>query len=204
MDDQTDTANTTEQGQSMQISRSYGPTAPRQIFLTRGVGRDKEKLASFEKALRQAGIAFLNLVRVSSIVPPGARIIPRLQGQSMIQPGEIAFAVLCENATDEPHRLIAASVGVACPGDSKQHGYLSEHHAFGQTEREAGDYAEDLAAQMLASILGVPFDVDKAYDDRKEQYKVGGHIVRTTDITQSAVGDKNGLWTTVLAAAVLL
>ncbi|GAG19255.1 unnamed protein product, partial [marine sediment metagenome] len=42
------------------------------------------------------------------------------------------------------------------------------------------------------------------YDERKEQYKMGGLIVRTTETTQSAVGDKKGLWTTVIAAAVLL
>jgi len=176
---------------------------PRRIFLTKGVGKDKEKLASFEAALRDAGIASLNLVRVSSIVPPGAKVIPRRQGLGKIRPGAITFAVISENATNEPHRLIAASVGVAIPRDPEKHGYLSEHHSFGQTEREAGDYAEDLAAQMLASTVGVPFDVDKAYDERREQYKMGGLIVRTTDVTKSAVGDKNGLWTTVVAVAVL-
>jgi arginine decarboxylase len=176
---------------------------PRRIFLTKGVGKDKEKLASFEAALRDAGIASLNLVRVSSIVPPGAKVIPRRQGLKKVRPGAITFAVISENATNEPHRLIAASVGVAIPRDPAKHGYLSEHHSFGQTEREAGDYAEDLAAQMLASTVGVPFDVDKAYDERREQYKMGGLIVRTTDVTKSAVGDKNGLWTTVVAVAVL-
>ena len=176
---------------------------PRRIFLTKGVGKDKEKLASFEAALRDAGIASLNLVRVSSIVPPGAKVISKQQGLTLIRPGAITFAVISENATNEPHRLIAAGVGVAIPRDPEKHGYLSEHHSFGQTEREAGDYAEDLAAQMLASTIGVPFDVDKAYDERKEQYKMGGLIVRTTDCTKSAVGDKNGFWTTVVAVAVL-
>jgi arginine decarboxylase len=184
--------------------RSYPPMIPRRIFLTKGVGKDKEKLASFEKALRDAGIAFCNLVKVSSIVPPGAKIIPRRHGVALLQPGEIAFAVLSESATSEAHRLVAASIGVAVPAGPDRHGYLSEHHSHGQTEKEAGDYAEDVAAQMLASTLGVPFDLDKAYDERKEQYKLGGLIVRTSNITQSAVGDKNGLWTTVIAAAVML
>jgi arginine decarboxylase len=184
--------------------RSFSPMIPRRVFLTKGVGKDREKLASFEKALRSAGIAHCNLVRVSSIFPPGAKIISRRQGLALLQPGEITFAVMSENATNEPHRLVAASIGVAIPRDAARYGYLSEHHSFGQTGREAGDYAEDLAAQMLASTLGVPFDVDKAYDERKEQYKVGGLIVRTSNITQSAVGDKNSQWTTVVAAAVML
>jgi arginine decarboxylase len=193
-----------DQTNSPEAESSLPLLMPRRIFLTKGVGKDKEKLASFEAALRNAGIASLNLVRVSSIVPPGAKVIPRRQGLRKIQPGAITFAVISENATNEPHRLIAASVGVAIPRDQhEKHGYLSEHHSFGQTEREAGDYAEDLAAQMLASTVGVSFDVDKAYDERREQYKIGGLIVRTTDVTQSAVGDKNGLWTTVVAVAVL-
>jgi arginine decarboxylase len=184
--------------------RSYPPMVPKRIFLTKGVGRDREKLASFEAALRDAGIAFCNLVRVSSIIPPSARLIPRDAGLKLLKGGEILFAVISECATNEPHRLIAASIGVAVPRDPGNHGYLSEHHAYGQRSEEAGDYAEDLAAQMLASTLGIPFDLSKAYDERKEQYRVGGLIVKTRNITQSAVGDKDGLWTTVITAAVML
>ena len=183
--------------------QSLPDIVPTRVFLTKGVGKDREKLASFEAALRDAGIAFLNLVRVSSIVPPGARIISRSHGLKRLAPGQVTFTVLAEAATREPHRLVAASIGVAIPRDTTRHGYLSEHHSHGQTERETGDYAEDLAAQMLASTLGVPFDIDTAYDRRREQYKVGGLIVRTTACTQSAVGDKAGLWTTVIAAAIM-
>jgi arginine decarboxylase len=177
---------------------------PTQIFLTKGTGRHKEKLASFELALRDAGIAQFNLVRVSSIFPPGCRIVSRKQGLKLLAPGQIVYCVLAECASDEPHRLISAAIGVAIPRDREMHGYLSEHHAYGQTQRQTADYAEDLAAQMLATTIGVPFDADKSYDEKKEQYKVGGHIVRTTDMTQSAVGDKHGLWTTVISAAVLI
>ena len=177
---------------------------PSRIFLTKGVGRHREKLASFEMALREAGIAEFNLVRVSSIFPPGCKIVPRGQGLRRLKPGQIVFCVLAECATNEPHRLISSSIGVALPRDPDMHGYLSEHHGHGQTQRQSADYAEDLAAQMLATTIGVPFDADKSYDEKKEQYRVGGHIVRTLDMTQSAVGDKAGLWTTVLAAAVLI
>ena len=43
---------------------------PRMMFLTKGVGRHKEKLASLELAFRTAGIAPFNLIKVSSIYPP--------------------------------------------------------------------------------------------------------------------------------------
>ncbi|MBI4126176.1 MAG: arginine decarboxylase, pyruvoyl-dependent [Deltaproteobacteria bacterium] len=177
---------------------------PTQMFLTKGVGRHREKLQSFELALRQARIAPFNLVRVSSILPPNCKIIPRNRGLLQLHHGQIVHCVLYDCATDEPHRLIAASVGIAIPRDPNQHGYLSEHHSFGQTERQAGDYAEDLAAEMLATVLGVPFDADKAWNDRRGSWTISGDIVKTMNTTQSAVGHKNGLWTTVVAGAIFV
>ncbi|RII01057.1 arginine decarboxylase, pyruvoyl-dependent [candidate division NPL-UPA2 bacterium Unc8] len=177
---------------------------PQKLFLTKGVGKHQERLQSFEAALRTAGIAAHNLVRVSSILPPGCRIISQEKGKKLLSPGQIIYAVISEQSTNEPHRLLAASIGVAVPTEKAQHGYLSEYHSFGQTARAVGDYAEDLAATMLASTLGIPFDIDKAWDERKQIYKMYNQIVRTTNITQSAVGNSKGLWTTVIAAAVFI
>lgn len=175
-----------------------------EIFLTRGVGRHREKLASFELALRNAKIAEYNLVRVSSIFPPRCKLIPRRDGLEKLVPGQVLYCVLAEAATNEPHRLIASSIGVAIPRDPEHYGYLSEHHAYGMKEAAAGDYAEDLAAQMLATVLGVEFDSEAAWDARKEQWRISDEIVRTRNVTQSAVGNKQGLWTTTIAAAVLV
>jgi arginine decarboxylase len=177
---------------------------PRKLFLTKGVGVDKEKLSSFELALRGAGIAGENLVHVSSIFPPYCRLISKKQGLKELRPGQIVYCVMSRNETNEPNRLISASVGLAIPHDRSQYGYLSEHVAFGQTERISGDYAEDLAATMLASTLGIEFDVDKSYDEKKEIYKISGKIVHSTNATQSARGNKFGQWTTVVAAAIFL
>ncbi len=177
---------------------------PKRVFLTKGVGKHKEKLASFESALRDAGIAPFNIVRVSSILPPGAKLVSKTKGLQYLSPGEIVYVVVSECSTNEPHRLIAASIGVAIPADRNQYGYLSEYHSYGETEPKAGDKAEDLAAQMLATTLGVPFDPDTSYDERKELWKISTKIVKTMNITQTAIGDKYGLWTTVIAAAVLV
>ncbi|OGF97390.1 MAG: arginine decarboxylase, pyruvoyl-dependent [Candidatus Glassbacteria bacterium RBG_16_58_8] len=177
---------------------------PNKIFLTKGVGKHREKLASFELSLRDAGIATVNLVPVSSIYPPGCKVITRKQGVKYLKPGQVVFCVISQNATNEPNRLVAASVGLAIPRDSTMYGYLSEHHSFGQKEKVAGDYAEDLAAGMLATTLGLEFDPDQSWDEKKEFYRISGKIVRSTNITQSAIGDKNGLWTTVLAAAIFI
>jgi arginine decarboxylase len=177
---------------------------PKKIFFTKGVGKHRERLTSFELALRDAGIAAQNLVRVSSIFPPNCKLVPRSQGLTYLSPGEVVFSVVAENSTHEPHRLLASSIGVAIPADRNTYGYLSEHHSFGETEDAAGDYAEELAAEMLATTLNVEFDSDRSWDEKKEIYRISNKIVRTANVTQSAVGDKRGLWTTVIAAAVLI
>jgi arginine decarboxylase len=177
---------------------------PNKIFYTKGVGVHKEKLASFEMALRAAGLAHCNLVLVSSIFPPGCKVVPKEEGLKALKPGEIVFAVYDRESNNEPNRLIAASVGVAIPADASVHGYLSEHHSFGETDEKAGDYAEDLAASMLATTLGIEFNPELDWDEREQIFKMSGKIVRTTNITQSAVGNKDGLWTTVFAAAVFI
>jgi arginine decarboxylase len=174
------------------------------MFLTKGVGRHRERLSSFELALRNAGIAHYNLVEVSSIFPPHCKIISRQAGLKKMTPGQITFVVMSRNDTKEPSRLISAAIGVAIPKDPTQVGYLTEHHDFGMTEKRAGEYSEDLAATMLATSLGLEIDLDKSWDEKKEQWKISGQIYRTRNATQSATGDKSGLWTTVVAAAVLV
>src|SRR3989344_7936670 len=172
---------------------------PDKIFFTKGVGRHKDYLQSFELSLRAAGIEKCNIVTVTSIYPAGCKKISREEGLKYLQAGEITFVVIARNATNEPNRLIAASLGVAQPADQTQYGYLSEHHPFGETDEKAGEYAEDLAATMLATTLGVDFDPATGWDEREQLYKMSGKIVRTFNVTQSAKGDKGGLWTTVLA-----
>ena len=177
---------------------------PKKLFLTKGVGVHKEKLSSFELALRDAGIAPYNIVRVSSIYPSYCKMISKEAGLKYLTPGQILFTVLAECATNEPNRLIASSIGMALPKRADHYGYLSEAHTYGWTEKKTGEYAEDLAASMLATILGVKFNPDESYDKKKELWKISNEIVKTTALTQSAVGDKNGNWTTVISAAVLI
>lgn len=177
---------------------------PRKVFFTKGVGKHKHELQSFELALRSAGIEKCNLVNVSSIIPPNCKIIPKNVGITQLKPGEITYCVMSRNKTSEPNRLVGAAIGVAIPKEKNSYGYISEHHSFGEVSKKLGDHVEDLAATMLAMTLGLDFDPDKAWDERKQEYKMSGRFVRTQSIVQTARGDKNGLWTTVIAAAVFL
>ncbi len=176
---------------------------PKRMFFTNGVGRHPYELRSFELALRDAGIEKCNLVHVSSIFPPACKVIPRTEGLKEIYPGQIAFAVMARCGSNEPRRLIAASIGCAIPSNAADYGYLSEHHSFGQNEKEAGDQAEDLAAAMLASTLGIEYDENKSWDEKEENFKLSDKIYKTMNATQSAIVEKGG-YTTVIASAVFL
>jgi len=177
---------------------------PKRMFFTKGVGYHRNQLQSFELALRDAGVERCNIVTISSIFPPDCKIISREAGIEQLRSGEITFTVLARNSTNEPNRVISAAIGMARPKNAKQYGYISEHHAFGETQRKSADFAEDLAATMLASTLGIELDPDVAWDERKQLYKVGGRLFVSRSVAQSARGHKNGLWTTVLACAVML
>ena len=175
------------------------------MFFTKGAGVAKQQLMSFEMALRDAGIEKFNLVTVSSILPPGCQRITKEKGLEILKAGEIVHCVMARNCTNEPNRLIAVSIGCAVPADKEQqYGYLSEHHPFGETDEKAADCAEDLAATMLATTLGIEFDPDTAWDEREKVYKLSGKIVNTTNVTQSAQANKDGIWTTVVAAAIFV
>jgi arginine decarboxylase len=177
---------------------------PKKLFFTKGVGRHKHELQSFELALRDAGIEKFNLVSVSSILPPGCPIVNPEEGLKEFVPGQIVFCVMARNSTNEPNRMVAASIGCAVPADGSHYGYLSEYHTFGANAGYAGHYSEDLAATMLATALGIPFDAEQDWDEREDQYKMSGKIVKSFNVTKTAEGDKNGLYTTVIAVAVFV
>ena len=176
---------------------------PKKVFLTKGVGRHKYRLKSFEEALRVAGVAQQNLVQVSSILPPHCKIISKEKGLELLKPGSISFCVMARADTDEHGRLLASSIGVAVPRDKTQWGYLSEVHGYGMDKQEAGDMAEDLAAGMLGTTLGFEIDPDKAWSEKEQAYKSSGLFIRTTNVTQIAKGQKD-LWTTTVAIAMFL
>jgi arginine decarboxylase len=177
---------------------------PKALFFTKGKGIHKDSLTSFERALREARISDLNLVTVSSIKPPKCKILGISEGRKYLLSGQITFAVMARSSTKEPNRLIAASIGLANPKEDDKYGYLSEHHSTGETAQKAGDYAEDMAMEMLATTMGLPNDPSLTWDDKEEQWRLSGKIYNTQNYTQSAEGNKDGLWTTVVSAAVFI
>ena len=174
------------------------------MFFTKGMGKHKQKLQAFEEALRDSGIAGYNLVRVSSIYPPQCKILSRRRGLELLTPGQIVFCIMAECSTNEPNRLAGAGIGLALPADKSLHGYVAEHHGFGMTHRVCSDYVEDMAATMLATTQGIDLDPDKAYNERRDIYRAQGLVVKTRAVVQTVEGDKHGLWTYAVAAAVFI
>ena len=177
---------------------------PKKVFFVKGKGFHKSKLAAFEEALRDAGIEKFNLVNVSSILPPYCIEINADDGLKQLRPGQIVFTVLAREEANEYNRVISASIGVAKPADKGHYGYLSEHHTFGVKPEKVGDIAEDLAAEMLATTLGIPFDPNLNYDEKREVFKMGGKIVETKNITSSATVRDEDEWGAVVAAAIFI
>ncbi len=173
---------------------------PRKIFFVKGVGTHRSHLGSFENALRDADIAKYNLVEVSSIFPPYAEMVDREEGLKLLKPGQILHLVLARNSSNELNRLIAASVGFAIPRNRTVYGYLSEHHSFGETSEVAGKFAEELAAEMLASTMGL-----NSYQvDENGKFRLNDAILLTSNVTASSTVKKEDEWTTVVAAAVMI
>jgi arginine decarboxylase len=177
---------------------------PKKVFFTKGVGYHRSKLAAFEEALRDGGIEKFNIVSVSSIFPPYCIEVLKEDGLKQLRPGQIIYSVLARVDSNELNRLICASIGFAKPADKGNYGYLSEHHTYGVKPEKAGETAEDLAAEMLATTLGIEFDPNANYDEKKEVFLMGGKIVETKNITASATVREEDEWASVLAAAVFI
>ena len=176
---------------------------PKNIFLTKGIGVSREKLTSFELALRDAGIASLNLIEVSSILPPNCSFVDKDEGSESLYPGQIVPVVLARSDSNKVGDLVSSGVGVAVPRDKSDYGYLSEHHCIGMDDFQMEEYVEDLAAEMLATTYGLEFDPDASWDEKRELWSIDNRIVKTKSIVQTG-HVKDNHWTTTVAAAVLI
>lgn len=177
---------------------------PKKVFFVKGIGHHKSKLVAFEQALRNAGIEKYNLVNVSSILPPNCIEISKEEGIKELRPGQILYTVLSRVSSNKRNQIISASIGVAKPSDKEQYGYLSEFHSINTKNEEIGDFTEELAAEMLATTLGVPFDPDLNHEENKAVFKMEGKIVETKNITVRAKVRKENEWACAIAAAIFI
>ncbi|HEX2606072.1 MAG TPA: pyruvoyl-dependent arginine decarboxylase [Flavisolibacter sp.] len=179
---------------------------PVSYFLTKGKGIHQKELRAFETALREAGIHTCNLVKVSSIIPPGCKRISKEEGMRLLQPGAITFAVLAQSATNEPGQLVGAGIGLAQPTDDTVHGYLTEvEETIGRTDADIRQDAEEMAIENLISEWGHEnFDAESVQETGKKKYRLFRKELSVDSIAQTAKGADKNQYTVVVAAAVFI
>jgi arginine decarboxylase len=101
---------------------------------TAGHAEGGTPLNAFDNALLAAGIGNINLVKVSSIVPPDVSVIELPK----IKPGAIVPTAYAAMTSEVPGETIAAAVGYALPDDPAKNGVIMEFHGAttrGEAER---------------------------------------------------------------------
>ncbi len=154
--------------------KEQGKNVPKMVFFTTGVGSHEDPLVSFELALRDAGIEKFNLVYVSSIFPPGCRIVDREEGVKMLSPGQIVYCVMAKMTSNEAGKTIYASIGVAIPDRNDLNGYLTEYYGYCNDDDDVGRYAEEKAEYMLKTAFGIN-PAKKFNVTRKAKVESGKH-----------------------------
>jgi arginine decarboxylase len=142
---------------------------------------DKDSLISFGIALQNAGIGPFNLVKVSSIIPPGCNLIDKERGIKLLSPGQILYCVLAKKCTSTDE-VITAAVGAAIAANQADVGCLYELTETGKSKAQTAGDVEKLTSELLQKSLGL-------------------HESKTLSIVSEATG-KDSMFTTVIAAAV--
>ena len=155
---------------------------PKKIFFVKGKGfSSNSELRSFEEALRDAGIEKFNLVEVSSIIPPHCKEVSKTEGLNQLEIGQVAYSVISRISSNNINDLICSSIGVAKPANEDFYGYLSEHHSIGIEPAIVGEITEGLAAEMLATTLGISFNMESDNIEKKSTIRINGKIIELID-----------------------
>jgi len=189
----------------MFATNHYMAIIPKKFFLTKGVGVHEKDMRAYENALRDAGIHTCNLVKVSSIIPPGCKLISREEGAKLIHPGQITFAVIAQSQTNEPGQQAIAGIGLAQPKDKTLYGYLTElEEIIGRTDDDVEQDVIEMAIENLATEWNPKFDGEKVYRKGKKNYRLENRDVSVDSVVQSAQGAEKNQYTIVIAAAIFI
>lgn len=135
---------------------------PRKFTLVAGSAEGDTTLTAFDKALLAAGIGNLNLLRVSSILPPGAEYMDALD----IPPGSLTPTAYGSVTSDVPGERIAAAIGVGIVSGS-----------FGVIMEFGGKCSKEEAERMIEKMIHEALAVRNAVPD-KVLIKSTEHVVQ--------------------------
>lgn len=138
---------------------------------------------ALDAALRDAFIADFNLIRVTSIVPPGVGIhaMPRGDGKPIDGNGAMLPAVYEVATTYVEGQRVSAAIGVGVPLDPKRAGVIFTNSGVGLEERECVEQVAQFVSEGMTLVRGC-------------------HSYEFKTCSASAIGGGGGTWTTALAA----
>ena len=91
---------------------------------TAGHAEGGTTLNAFDNALLAAGIGNINLIKISSILPPEVPVIELPK----IKPGALIPTAYAAVTSETPGETLAAAVGYAMPDDPAKNGVIMEFH----------------------------------------------------------------------------
>ena len=126
----------------------HGLMEVRKLYLVAGKAEGGTLLNAFDNALLDAGIGDVNLIKVSSIIPPGAEV---LMEKPNLPKGALVPCVYAERASDKPGERIAVALAVGIAED----GFGVVMESEGETSEEAVAKAVQMVKEAF-NVRGLP------------------------------------------------
>lgn len=166
---------------------------PTRVFMTAGVGVHELERVAVQHAMRDAGVADSNMIKVSSVMAPGLRIISREEGIRLLRPGNMVCAVIAQGQTDQPHQRVTPALAWAQPEKKGVPGYIAEVEedlAKGMSEATATKQVGEEVLELMAMRLRVKIDAERLWENRgrERMVRIGGTRVRVGALCASTVG----------------
>jgi arginine decarboxylase len=187
--------------------------SPTRIFFSRGVGVHSIQRVAVQRAMEDAGVQDLNLVKVTSVIPARCEVITSRHGLRLLEPGSVCFGVIAQGETNEPHQRVTAALCWGQPIGDDLPGYITEieeEQTKGKSEKTAVDEAGQALVHLFGDKIGANVNAERVWGARGQSryIRVGGRRIRVGSIVSSAVGteeqDGEKKYTVVLAVAVYL
>lgn len=179
---------------------------PTKAYFCKGIGTHKEDKNALDAASREASIGRLNLVKVSSILPPGLQWIDRPTFDGMVSPGEILHAIESVTISNVPGQVVTSCIARVRPWDKTKTGYVTEiEYVPGILPDAMRERVETMALQLFADEIGLSdFTAADVWVLGKSTYEIGGHKVELDSMTASGVCNMDGDYTAAIVMVVLL
>lgn len=141
-------------------------STPTKYFIAVGHAEGSSDLNAFDGALASASIGNINIIKMSSILPPECQeVMPVL-----FPPGALVPTAYGTIASKEPNRIISAAVAIAFPEDENYPGLIMEAGEFG-SRQEVEKMVRQMAIEGM-EMRGKPIQkiISRSVEHRVKQH----------------------------------